>query len=122
MTLGDELAWGFDVVEVVKELGEDDADRRAGHGQLLFDALEARRRGEVGHSTEWIDGPDVIDAHGGVVVDALLHVAEGVVAGEDFYAEERRGVDDGVGGVGAAEDGEIGDAEARGGDLNALLG
>jgi hypothetical protein len=58
----------------------------------------------------------------GVVVDALLETVEAVFGREDLDGDEGWALDDGVGGVGAAEDGHIGDAEACGGDLDADLG
>ena len=83
---------------------------------------EAAGRGDIGEALPRVDGPDVLRAEAGVVVHAKLKLAEGVVLGEDFDAEEWGEADDGIFGVGGAEDADVGDAEVVGGGLDALLG
>ena len=111
------------LVELREEGGKVDLDGGVGDAEdVVFWLEEAAGGGEVGETLPGVDGPDVLDAEAGVVVDAELEFAEGVVPGEDFDAEEWGEADDGVFGVGGAEDADVGDAEVVGGGLDALLG
>ena len=75
-----------------------------------------------GEAADGIEEPDVLDAHGEVVVDALLQLGEGVAGREDLDAEERGGADDALGGPAKGQDANVGNAEAGSGGLDALLG
>lgn len=110
-------------VEFGEEGGEVDLDGGVGDAEgVVFGLDEAAGGGDVGEALPGVDGPDVLDAELGVVVDAELELAEGVVLGEDFDAEEWGETDDGVVGIRHADDTDVGDAEVVGGGLDALLG
>jgi hypothetical protein len=77
------------VVELGVQVGERDADGRTGHGELLrgkrMDAVGIRGPGAAADGIEELD---VLNAYGDIVVDAFLHVAQGISAREELHAEE----------------------------------
>ena len=83
---------------------------------------EAPGGGEPAATFPGVDGPDVLYAEAGVVVDAILQIGKRVGLREDLDAEQRGEADDGITGIGAAQDAEVRDAEVGGGGLDALLG
>ena len=111
------------VVELGEEVVEGDADRGVGDGQgAVGRLLESFGGGDIDAALHGVDDPDDVSSHLQVVVHADLQVAEGVCGGEDFDAGEGRCADDGLNRVGAAQDADVRDAEACGGDLEALFG
>ena len=108
------------------QLGEEFVERNADGGVWdgEFAALrldEAGGGGEVGAAAGWVDGPDVLDPHRRVVVDAFLQLAERIAWGEDLDAEQGWMRDDVFKGDNAAQDTEIRDAVAVGAYLDPLF-
>ncbi len=109
-------------VQFGEEVGEADGDGGVGDAEgAVLRLQEALGGGEPAAALPGVDGPDVLHAKTGVVVDAFLEIAEEVVLREDLDAEQRREADDGVAWVRAAENAEVRYAEVSGRGLDALL-
>lgn len=102
-----------DVVEVEEDGGAGDGEA----GLLRPGAALAEARGAGAR----VDDPDGFDAHALVVACAVLEIGIGVVGGEDFDYEEGR-VDEDLGLRNERGEDEVGDADAGGANLDALLG
>lgn len=110
-------------VEFGEEVVERDGDGGVGDGEFLGWGLdEAGGGGEIGTAAERVYGPDVLDAHGGVVIDAFLEFPEGVARRKHLDAEEGWAGDDVFEGLIAPQHADVGDTVAVRAYLDALLG
>src|SRR5580698_5822524 len=104
------------------EICERNADVGVGRGEdAVFGFVNGAGGVDEGAAVCGIDGPDVGDAEGEVVVDALLHFIHTVTWGENFDAEEGRRPNDRTRGALSNKHRNVGDAETPGFDLNALF-
>ena len=120
---GTGLTAGGDVVEFAVKVGEEDMDGGAGNGEGLGgEGVQTVRVGGPGAAADGIDEPDAGYAGGDVIVDALLHVGEGIAGRENLDAEHGWLEQNTAGRAVGPDSADVGDTEAIGGDLYALLG
>jgi hypothetical protein len=93
-----------------------------GTAKMPLDMLEALRRSDVALAQPGVDDPDVFDAHHLKFVNFFLKVHQRVVLRKDLDADERGKTNNFVARVRAAENADVGNAEAGRARLDAAFG
>lgn len=110
-------------IQFGEDVCEANEDRRVRDTKYaIFRLDEAAGRSDVADSLDWIDGPNLLDAHAAVVIDAFLQILQGVILRQDLYTKKRRLGDDRVLPIRAMYKAQVWNPEARCSDLHPLFG
>ncbi len=116
------LAACREVIEFSIELDEWDANGCSGNGEGIFgEVLDTLSGDEPCAATDRIHQPDILDAHGEIILDALGHAGKRVFGGKDLDANQGWNTEDRTWCDTCSDGADVGDAKACGGDLDALF-